>query len=117
LNAVRGISGQIVAKYGLNKVEDFRGKFTGWSDAQTYTWAYEQYCPRCNKELIIWMGGEHGNMMKPGVADWGIYKKAFFNDLSSRPSDAEEYALANKLLSKMKPMSLVMGWHSYKVDH
>ena len=106
----------LVQKFGLKKVEDFRGKFTGWSDAKIYTWAYEQYWPRCNKELIIWMGGEYGKVMKPGVADWGIYKKAFFNDLSSRPEDAEEYALANKLLSEMKPMSLVMGWHSYKKD-
>jgi hypothetical protein len=54
--------------------------------------------------------------MKPGVADWGIYNKAFFNDLSTIPEDTEEYALANKLLSQMNPMSMVMGWHSYAKD-
>ena len=27
-----------------------------------------------------------------------------------------EYALADKLLSEMKPMSMVMGWHSYRKD-
>jgi hypothetical protein len=106
----------LVEKAGLDLVEDFRRKFTGQTDAQIYTWAYDRYWERCNKELIIWMGGEHGQVMKPGVADWGIYNKAFFNDLSSRESDKEEYALARRLLSEMKPMSLVMGWHSYAKD-
>jgi len=36
--------------------------------------------------------------------------------LSSKEQDAEEYALAKKLLGEMKPMSLVMGWHSYAKD-
>ncbi len=103
-------------KAGLKIVEDFRGKFTGQTDAQIYTWAYDQYWDRCNKELIVWMGGDAGAVMKPGVADWGIYKKVFFNDLSTKPEDAEEYALAKKLLGEMKPMSLVMGWHSYAKD-
>ena len=106
----------MVEKAGLKPVEDFRGKFSGKSDAQIYTWAYEKYWDRCNKELIIWMGGDSGAVMKPGVADWGIYKKVFFNDLSSKEQDAEEYALAKKLLGEMKPMSLVMGWHSYAKD-
>jgi hypothetical protein len=54
--------------------------------------------------------------MKPGVADWGMMKQAFFNDLSTRESDVEEYALAKKILSEMKPLSFVFGWHSYKKD-
>ena len=103
-------------KYGLTKVKDFRRQFTGQSDAEIYAWAIDKYWDRCSKEYIVWLGGEHGNIMKPGVADWGIYKKAFFNDLSSKPSDEEEYALANKLLSEMKPLSYVFGWHSYKKD-
>jgi hypothetical protein len=106
----------MVEKAGLKLVEDFRGKFSGQSDAQIYTWAYDKYWGRCNKELIIWMGGDSGAVMKPGVADWGIYKNVFFNDLSSKEQDAEEYALAKKLLGEMKPMSLVMGWHSYAKD-
>lgn len=106
----------IVEKAGLKKVEDFRGKFTGQNDAQIYSWAIDQYWSRCSKEYIVWMGGEHGNIMKPGVADWGIYKQAFFQDLSTKESDTEEYALANKLLSEMKPLSFVFGWHSYKKD-
>ena len=106
----------MVEEAGLARVEDFRGTFTGMSDAEIYQWAYDQYWDRCNKEYIIWMGGEGGSRMKPGVADWGIYKNAFFNDLSTKIEDEEEYALADKLLSEMKPMSMVMGWHSYAKD-
>lgn len=106
----------LVKKAGLKLIEDFRGKFSSQSDAKIYAWAYKQYWSRCNKELIIWMGGQSGKIMKPGVADWGIYNQAFFNDLSTKPSDTEEYALAKKLLGEMKPMSLVMGWHSYAKD-
>jgi len=101
---------------GLTKVEDFRGRFTGKTDAEIYQWAYDRYWPRCNKEFIVWLGGEHGNVMKPGVADWGVYKKVFFNDLSCRRSDTLEYALARRILGEMKPMSMVMGWHSYAKD-
>lgn len=101
---------------GLKRVEDFRGKFTGQSDAQIYQWAYDRYWQRCSKEYIIWLGGEHGSVMRPGVADWGIVQKVFFNDLSSRRTDTLEYNLARRLLAEMKPMSMVMGWHSYAKD-
>jgi hypothetical protein len=106
----------VAEKAGLKPVEDLRGKFVGMNDAQIYSWAYDRYWNRCSKEYIIWLGGEHGSIMKPAVADWGIRQKVFFNDLSSRPSDSVEYALAKKLLAEMKPMSMVMGWHSYKKD-
>ena len=106
----------LVEKAGLKPVEDFRGKFAGWNDTKIYTWAYGKYWDRCNKEFIIWLGGESGPLMKPAVADWGIFKGAFFNDLSCRTTDTAEYALAGRLLSEMKPMSLVMGWHSYGKD-
>lgn len=106
----------MMKKAGLEEVEDFRGRFTGMTDAEIYQWAYDQYWDRCAKDLIIWMGGPGGDIMKPGVADWGIYNKAFFNDLSARPADSAEYALADRLLSEMKPMSMVMGWHSYVKD-
>ncbi len=106
----------MVEKAGLKPVEDFRGKFTGQTDTEIYQWAYDQYWDRCSRDFIIWLGGPHGNVVEPGIADWGIYKKAFFNDLSTLPSDKEEYALSNKLLSQMNPHSMVMGWHSYKKD-
>jgi len=106
----------LAERLGLKRIEDLRGKFTGQSDAQIYTWAYTQYWSRCNKECIVWLGGEHGNVMKPAVADWGIFKNVFFNDLSCRTTDSAEYALAQRLLGEMKPMSMVMGWHSYGKD-
>lgn len=106
----------LVQQAGLKPVEDFRGKFTGMNDAQIYQWAYDHYWERCSRDYIIWLGGEHGNVMKPAVADWGIRQKVFFNDLSTRITDTAEYALANRLLAEMKPMSMVMGWHSYKKD-
>ncbi|MGQ9559866.1 MAG: GxGYxYP domain-containing protein [Candidatus Oleimicrobiaceae bacterium] len=101
---------------GLPMLQDLRGRFVGMTDVEIYQWAYDHYWDRCSRDFIIWMGGEAGPIMKPGVADWGIYQRAFFNDLSTRPEDAAEYALANKLLSQMKPMSMVMGWHSYAKD-
>ena len=106
----------MVEQAGLKMIEDFRGKFTGQTDAEIYTWAYNQYWERCNKEFIVWMGGDAGKVMKPGVADWGIYKQVFFQDLSTKESDTLEYALASKILSEMKPGSIVMGWHSYAKD-
>ena len=106
----------LVQKAGLRPIEDFRGRFAGMSDIQIYTWAYGRYWNRCSKEFIVWLGGEHGPTMKPAVADWGIMKRVFFNDLSTRVTDTDEYALADRLLSEMKPMSMVMGWHSYSKD-
>lgn len=105
-----------VQKAGLKMIEDFRGKFTGQTDYQIYSWAHDRYWHRCNKEFIVWMGGDAGKIMKPGVADWGIYQQVFFQDLSTRESDTLEYQLASQLLSELKPGSIVMGWHSYAKD-
>jgi hypothetical protein len=54
--------------------------------------------------------------MKPGVADFGMYRRAFFTDLSTEIADTAEYLLAKKIMSEMKPFSMVMGWHSYAKD-
>jgi len=106
----------LAERMGLKQIEDFRGWFTGKTDFEIYTWAYGQYWQRCAKDLIVWLGGEHGTVMLPGVADYGMMKKAFFTDLSARETDTLEYGLTKKLLSGMKPLSQVMGWHSYKKD-
>ncbi len=106
----------LVEKYHLRSIADFRGRFTGQKDIDIYTWAYQQYWPRCSRDYIVWMGGEAGKIMRPGVADFGILKGAFFSDLSTEESDGEEYSLAKKLMSEMKPLSMVMGWHSYAKD-
>jgi len=101
---------------GLAPIEDLRGIFAGWSDARIYEWAYDRYGGRCSRDFIIWLGGEHGRIMKPGVADWGMMNRAFFNDLSTKPTDREEYELADRILGRQNPRSMVMGWHSYKKD-
>lgn len=106
----------LAEQFGLKKIEDLRGTFKGMKDAQIYQWALDKYWSRCSREYIIWLGGEHGQVMKPAVADWGIRQKVFFNDLSTRVTDTAEYAIAKRLLSEMKPYSMVMGWHSYAKD-
>ncbi len=106
----------LAERMGLKLLEDFRGRFSGKTDYEIYTWAHQRYWQKCAKDLIVWLGGEHGTVMLPGVADYGMMKKAFFTDLSARESDTLEYNLTKKLLSDMKPLSQVMGWHSYKKD-
>jgi hypothetical protein len=101
---------------GLKMTEDLRGRFAGKKDAEIFAWAYEKYYDRCSRDFVVWMGGEEGTIMKPGVADFGIMKRAFFADLSTKPSNAEEYALAKTIMSRQHKMSLVMGWHSYAKD-
>lgn len=106
----------MVKAAGLKQIADFRGKFNNMTDAQVYGWAYNHYWARCNQQYIIWMGGVAGNEMKPGIADFGVSKGCFFADLSTDPADSVEYALADKIFSHMKPLSMVMGWHSYAKD-
>ncbi|HLP15456.1 MAG TPA: GxGYxYP domain-containing protein [Bacteroidota bacterium] len=103
-------------KAGLKMTGDLRGQFTGKKDVEIFTWAYEKYFDRCNRDFVVWLGGEEGKVMKPGVADFGIMKRAFFTDLSTKPADSAEYALSKKIMSGQNKMSLVMGWHSYAKD-
>ena len=106
----------MAVRHGLKPVEDFRGKFTGWSDAKIYGWAYDRYWDRCNRDFLVYMGGESGNIMKPGIADFGIHHACFFTDASTNPRDTLEYAFANRVFGSMKPLSIVLGWHSYGKD-
>ncbi|ACB76236.1 GxGYxYP domain-containing protein [Opitutus terrae] len=109
----------LMQELGLKPVADFRGQFTGQSDVQIYQWAYDQYWKRCSKDYICWMGGDGGRRMRPGVADFGMYHRCFFTDLSTdanNPKWAEEYQLADKLLSEMNRMAMCFGWHSYGKD-
>lgn len=109
----------LMEEFGLKQVADFRGKFTGMSDVEIYQWAYDEYWDRCNKDAIVWMGGDYGRRMRPGVADFGMMQKCFFTDLSTKANDpkwAAEYAMADKLLSEMNPMGMCFGWHSYGKD-
>lgn len=109
----------LVEEFGLERIEDFRGRFTGQSDVEIYRWAYAAYWDRCSKDHIVWMGGDAGSRMRPGVADFGMFHKCFFTDLSTDdddPAEAEEYALADQLFSEMNPMGMCFGWHSYAKD-
>lgn len=101
---------------GLSMVEDLRGDFTGMTDAEIYQIAYDRYWDRCSRDIVIWMGGQARARMEPGIADYGIYRGAFFTDLSANPKHPEELALHNKILSQQNPQSIVMGWHSYGKD-
>jgi len=109
----------VVEEFGLEMIEDFRGRFTGMSDVEIYRWAYDAYWDRCNKDYIVWMGGDSGRRMRPGVADFGMYHECFFTDLSTDandPDEAEEYAMSDKLFSEMNRMGMCFGWHSYAKD-
>ena len=106
----------LAEKHGLTPKEDFRDKFTGKSDYEIYMWAYREYWDQCSKDYLVYMGGHSGKVMKPGVADFGIHKKAFFTDASTNPEDTLEYQFARRIFREMKPLSLVMGWHSYGKD-
>lgn len=106
----------LAQQHGLQLVEDFRDRFSGWSDHEIYRWAYDQYWDRTSKEYVIWMGGVWNDVMEPGIADFGIYQQAFFTDLSADPADTLEYQLADRILSEMNPHAIVMGWHSYRKD-
>ena len=90
----------LVEQYGLKKVVDLRGEFTGMPDHEIYQVAMDRYWDRCNRDIVIWMGGVHGKKMEPGMADWGIYQKAFFSDLSHNPKHPEELALTNKIYTE-----------------
>jgi hypothetical protein len=106
----------LAEREGLKCLADFRGKFRGMKDVEIYTWAYNEYWKRCSREYVVWMGGESGKIMKPGVADFGIARGAFFTDLSTLPADTAEFELADRIMGEMKPLSMVMGWHSYAKD-
>lgn len=102
--------------HGLKQVADLRGEFRGMNDAEIYQIAYDRYWDRCSRDIVIWMGGMARERMEPGVADYGIYRGAFFCDLSASPKDPEELALHHEILSQQNPQSVVMGWHSYGKD-
>jgi GxGYxYP putative glycoside hydrolase C-terminal domain/GxGYxYP_N second domain/GxGYxYP third domain/GxGYxYP_N 1st domain len=106
----------LAERHGLPMKEDFRGIFAGKSDAEIYEWAYDRYWARCSKRFLVYLGGEGGNIMKPGIADFGMYQKAFFTDASTNPRDTVEYQFAKKIFSGMEPMSFIFGWHSYGKD-
>lgn len=106
----------LVERHGLHMVVDLRGEFRGMPDHEIYQIAYDRYWDRCSRDVVIWMGGVYGEHMEAGMADWGIYSRAFFTDSSNNPKHPEELAFTNRIFSEQNPQSYVMGWHSYKKD-
>jgi hypothetical protein len=106
----------MVKRLGLKEIDDYRGRFTGKTDCEIYSWAKEKYWNKCSRDVIVWLGGVHGTALMPAAADYGMMKKGFFSDLSARSSDTLEYRMTNALFSEMKPLATVWGWHSYKKD-
>ena len=106
----------LAEQYGLTMKDDLRGRYRGQSDVEIYADAWERYGDRVSKDFIVWMGGYWGPIMEPGVADFGMYQRAFFTDLSANPTDTLEYRLADEILDAMNPAGIVLGWHSYKKD-
>ena len=106
----------MVQKLGLKEIDDFRGRFTGQTDYEIYTWAKEKYWDRCSRKIIVWLGGVHGTALMPAAADYGMMHKGFCSDLSARSTDTLEFKMTNELFSEMQPFGTVWGWHSYKKD-
>ena len=106
----------LVEAAGLRRVADFRGTFRGMTDAQIYRIAYDRYWARTSRDFAVWIGGKHGDVVEPGVADFGIAQRAFFTDLSANPNHPDELALHREILRQLKPTAVVMGWHSYAKD-
>ena len=106
----------LVEKHGLKQIDDLRGRYDGMTDAQIYQDAYDRYWSRTNKDMIMLMGGHHGKVRQPAMADWGVRQKMFFHDLSADPAEADELALEKRLFSELNPAATVFGWHSYGKD-
>ncbi|MFI5357178.1 MAG: GxGYxYP domain-containing protein [Opitutales bacterium] len=106
----------LAEKAGLKLLTDLRGQFTGMNDETLFRTAYARYGAQCSRDTIIWMGGVAGPVMKPAIADYGIAHRAFVTDLSCRQTTMGEYGLAKEILSKQKPFTMVLGWHSYAKD-
>jgi hypothetical protein len=111
----------LMEKLGLKPVADFRQKFRGKKDVEIFRWAYEQYWPRCSREYLVYLGEycrglKNGPGMRPAIADFAIVHKAFCTDLSTRPTNREEYDLAETMMSEMRPYAYIYGWHSYCKD-
>jgi hypothetical protein len=106
----------LVEQHGLKKIDDLRGRYDGKTDAEIYTDAVNRYWSRCTHDSIMLMGGHAGATRMPGMADWGVRQKMFFHDLSANPNHPDELALAKRLLSELKPLATVFGWHSYAKD-
>jgi len=107
----------MMEKLGFKKLADFRGKFEGMTSTQIYKWGYEHYWSKCTHKMLVYLGGVEGEYLQPGIADLGVANRAFFYDLCTKPTCGDEYNFVSFLYSKMKPFSMLFGWHSYTKDY
>jgi hypothetical protein len=106
----------LMEELGIPLVDDLRGRYTGQTDYEVFSSAYETYWGRTNNEFLVYIGGVGRNRMEAGIADMAVAKSAFVTDLSVDPADTLEYALSAKIFEEMEPWSFVLGWHSYVKD-
>jgi hypothetical protein len=45
----------LVKKYNLKQLADLRGKYSGQTDYEIFSSAYEEYGKECNKENLVWL--------------------------------------------------------------
>ena len=111
----------LMKRLGLAPLADLRQVFRGKTDAQIFQWAYDRYWARCSRDYLIYLGEycrglKNGPGFQPAIGDFAIMTGAFCTDLSTRPGAGEEYALAERIMSEMRPYAYVYGWHSYCKD-
>ncbi len=107
----------MMKKLGFKQLADFRGKFEGMTSTQIYKWGYKHYWNKCTHKMLVYMGGAEGESIQPGIADLGIANRAFFYDLCTKTTCGDEYNFVSFLYSRMKPFSMLFGWHSYSKDY
>lgn len=112
----------LAKQLGLQQIADFRQRFRGQTDAEIFAHAIDAYWSRCSRDFLVYLGewckipatGLPG--MVPGIADFAVQHRAFCTDLSTSPTDADEYVLADKLHADMNDYAYLFGWHSYCKD-
>ena len=110
----------LAKELGLKKIADFRGQFTGQTDAEIFKWAIEKYWDDCSRDYLVYLGEwcklDGQPAMTPAIADFAIQHRAFCTDLSTSPADPDEFVLAEKLHMEMNDYAYLFGWHSYCKD-
>ena len=90
----------IVKKAGLELIEDFRGRFIGKTSAEIYTWAYENYWQKCNRNHVVYVPVFSRQTLPTAIADYAIYSRSFCYDLATLPDSVSEYNLISKIYSE-----------------
>jgi hypothetical protein len=104
----------LMEKYGLKCVEDFRGRFTGISSAEIYSWAYNKYWAQCSRQHVVAIAVSGRQNISSAIGDYAVYTRSFCYDLSTRPDSLADYNLVSKMFSQLEPFSILYGWHSTK---